>query len=322
VGSNPWDAILHDDCIYVSGLFSAKVYKMQESTGQVIGSVTVGIAPEAMAVANGKLYVCNAGNYAQNYAGSSVSVIDLASFSVIKTIPTAANPQFIQVYNGEIHVSCTGNWLDIAGSIYVIDSSLDEIIHTIPIGGAPGNLWINSEGIAYVAEGSGNSLYSYNALDYSLLNPASDPLTFAASDLTGNGTMLALLNPNWGNNAIVQLLHSDLSTWNSYTVGMMPTDIKLQNSTSPNTDHTAIPKPAQIQVYPSPLSADSSLNLKSLIRAAGEFRLYNLKGERVYTAQIQGGEHKSVDLKLPSGAYIFRFTGSEQSDTGKLLILK
>ncbi|MDD4100913.1 MAG: hypothetical protein PHT47_07455, partial [Candidatus Cloacimonetes bacterium] len=132
IGSNPWDAIIHEDFIYVSGLFTAMVYKLDASSGQVLASVLVGTAPEAMAIANGKLYVTNAGNYAQNYAGSSVSVIDLASFSVVKTITTGLNPQYIRLFDGMVHVSCTGNWTDAPGEIYVIDSETDEVAHIVP----------------------------------------------------------------------------------------------------------------------------------------------------------------------------------------------
>lgn len=321
VGSNPWDAILHDGYIYVSGLFTGKVYKLDINTGQVIGSVNVGSSPEAMAVQDGKLYVCNAGNYAQNYAGSSVSVVDLASFSTIKSIPMPVNPQYIVSHDGLLHVSCTGNWTDLAGAIGIIDPATDALILTIPLGASPGNIWINSLGIAYVADGGGNNLYSYNAIDYSLLHPADAPLPFAASDLTGNSNMLALLNPNWGNNALVQLLHPDLALWKSFSVGMMPSDIKLQIESSANGDASLLIPPAQISVYPSPLHADAAINLKSLNLAGGEFQLYNLKGQRVYSTELQGGEHKSVQLKLPSAAYIYRYQSLQGHSSGKLIIL-
>lgn len=321
VGCNPWDAILHDGYLYISGLFSFQVYKMNPETGQVVGSVSVGVAPEAMAVANGKLYVCNAGNYAQNYAGSSVSVIDLDSFSLIQSIPTVANPQFIQLHDGKLHVSCTGNWTDIAGAICVIDTQSDEIVYTIPIGGTPGNIWISSDGIAYVADNSGYSLYSYDAEDYSLLNPASDPLPFAASDLTGDANLIALLNPNWGDNAIVQVLNLDFNNLRNYSTGLMPTDIKLQPGSSSNADPAQIQIPA-IAVYPSPLRRGHSLNLKSLDNQRGEFKLFNLRGQMLHSVQLQPAEQISLDIKLNNGIYFYRFQSGTASTTGKLTVIR
>jgi hypothetical protein len=110
---------------------------MDSQTGIIQDNVLVGTAPGGIASFAGKLYVCNSGNYMANYAGSSVSVIDLESFEVIRTIPLPANPQYLAIHNGLIHVSSTGNWSDITGVISVIDPARDEVIQTIPLGGSP-----------------------------------------------------------------------------------------------------------------------------------------------------------------------------------------
>ena len=321
VSSNPWDAIIDEDYIYVSGLFSAKVYKLDSSSGQVLAAVPVGIAPEAMAVANGKLYVTNAGNYAQNYAGSSVSVIDLASFNVIKTITTGLNPQYIRLFDGLLHVSCTGNWTDAPGEIYVIDSETDEVAHIVPIGGSPGNIWINGQGLAYVADGSGYSLYSYDANTFSALNPASDPLPYAVSDLAGTAGMIALVDPNWGSNAQVSVLNPDLSPRSTFTVGMMPSDIKMDVEPVSVSDQIAPVPQTLIKVYPSPLRASAELKLKSLARNAGEFRLYNIKGERIHSSHLYPGEEKTLSFDLPAGTYIYSYGSAGIRNTGKLVVL-
>ena len=321
IGSNPWDAIIHEDYIYVSGLFTAMVYKLDASSGQVLASVLVGTAPEAMAIANGKLYVTNAGNYAQNYAGSSVSVIDLASFSVVKTITTGLNPQYIRLFDGMVHVSCTGNWTDAPGEIYVIDSETDEVAHIVPIGGSPGNIWINGQGLAYVADGSGYSLYSYDANTFSALNPASDPLPYAVSDLAGTAGMIALVDPNWGSNAQVSVLNPDLSPRSTFTVGMMPSDIKMDVEPVSVSDQIAPVPQTLIKVYPSPLRASAELKLKSLARNAGEFRLYNIKGERIHSSHLYPGEEKTLSLDLPAGTYIYSYGSAGIRNTGKLVVL-
>ena len=322
IGSNPWDAVIHDGYMYISGLFSSRIYKMDPVSGEVLASVVVGAAPEAMAIWESKLYVCNAGNYAENYAGSSVSVIDLESFSLLKNIPTTLNPQFIRVYEGMIHVSCTGNWADIAGAICIIDPQTDELVHTVAIGGTPGNLWMDEPGTAYVADNSGYSMYSYNALDYSPLHPAANPLPFAASDLIGNKDFIALLNPNWGSNATVQILDHELELLSSFTVGMMPTDIKLQEVSSSLADHTVPQLDSHIRVYPSPLRAGDTLNLKSLDATGGEFCLYNIRGQLLQKIPLAKHEQKAVSLNLPNGAYIYRYKGYGAESRGKLVIIR
>ncbi len=322
VGSNPWDAILYDGYIYVTGLFTFKVYKMDATTGQVVSSVSVGAAPEAMAVLNNKLYVCNAGNYVENYEGSSVSVVDLASFSVIKTITVGKNPQFIKAYNDMLYVSSTGNWTDVAGDLSVIDPQTDEVVHTISLGGTPGNFWINDSGIAYVADGNGYCLFSFNANDFSILNGLNNPLNYLASDIAGSDDFIAIINPNWEGNANVQLLHTDLSNWKSYSVGMMPSDIKIHGGSTAIADESITPPVALVKVYPSPLSSGAAMNIKALTGNSGEFRLYNARGQLVYKTRLQQGEHKSLSVDLPGGVYFYRFIGAKSQDTGKLVIIR
>jgi hypothetical protein len=57
----------------------------------------LGAAPEALAIYQNKLYVSNARTYSQNYAGSSVSVIDLESFETINETQTGLNPQYLRI---------------------------------------------------------------------------------------------------------------------------------------------------------------------------------------------------------------------------------
>ncbi|MDD3143665.1 MAG: hypothetical protein PHG32_05660, partial [Candidatus Cloacimonetes bacterium] len=94
--SNPYDVLKVGDFLYVTGLFTDKVYKLSLQSSSVVGSVEVGVAPEGLCSDGSRLYVCNTGGYQNNYANSSVSVIDLASFSVAATVPTWTNPQYAE----------------------------------------------------------------------------------------------------------------------------------------------------------------------------------------------------------------------------------
>ncbi len=122
VGSNPWDAVIDGDYIYVCGLVDYKLYKMNKNSGQIEASLLLGPAPEGMAIHAGKLYVSNVGDYMADYEGSSLVVIDLASFTVQKELVLPPNPQYITVDGDNLHISCTGNWFDISGSIVVFDT--------------------------------------------------------------------------------------------------------------------------------------------------------------------------------------------------------
>lgn len=323
MGSNPWDALKHGDFLYVTGLFTGKVYKVDTLSGSVAASVNVGTAPEGLCVIGNRLYVANAGNYMQNYAGSSVSVIDLDSFSAIATIPVSANPQYLAAQNGLLHVSCTGNWTDLTGVIYIIDPATNSVIHTLPLGGTPGCLWMDGSELALVGDSNGSVLYSYNPLSFSLINGSTNPIQNGGSEVVGNAAFIAVLSPNWGNNGTVKLLHQDLSPWKQYTVAMMPTDLKLW--TQPSEDSDQVGAVSTVCIYPNPSRQGEKLKLSSSQEFQGEFSLYNQKGQRVLSKNLHGQELNLGELKLGSGIYFYRVYSNglpKPGYTGKLVILK
>lgn len=325
IGSNPWDALLHEGYLYVTGLFTNKVYRINTQTGLVQGNVNVGFAPEALCVLNSKLYVSNVGNYAQDYAGSSISVIDLDTFSVTKNLPVPANPQYLTSHNGLLHVSCTGNWTTVAGAVCIIDPVTDSISQTISLGGTPGGIWINSQNLAFVADSNGQNLYRYNALDFSILNGADNPLSNGGSEIAGNSTMLAVLSPNWGSNGTVKLFYPDLSIWKQYTVGMVPTDLKLAGSSSSAWDENISPVHL-LTAYPNPVNAGEILLFSSAKPLKTELKLYNLKGQRVLSLPFTGDKLSIPTRGLGSGVYFYKVTGRQQSGkalaNGKIIVLR
>jgi hypothetical protein len=322
-GSNPWDAVKHLDNLYVSGLFTGKVYRINTLSGAVTGNVTVGTAPEALHVVGNKLYVSNAGNYANNYVGSSVSVIDLESFSVLSTIPVHANPQYLASHNGMLHVSCTGNWMDVSGAVCIIDTATDRVIETIIIGGTPGCLWLAGEELALVADSNGANLYSYNTSTYQLLHGAGNPLPNGGSEVVGNAAFVAVLSPNWGGNGIVKLLHSDLSLWKQYSVAMMPTDMKLGSNPTANQD--LVMQVNSVMVFPNPVQQGGALKFSGSEPLQAKLDLFNAKGQIVASYPYVGKEISLPNLRLPSGIYFYKVVDAKHNSeqyVGKFLVMK
>lgn len=307
-GSNPWDAVLDQGNLYVSGLFTGKVYRIDTSSGTVTGSISVGTAPEALLVEGGKLYVANAGNYAQNYAGSSVSVIDLASFSEVATIPTHANPQYLAVQNGMLHVSCTGNWTSLPGAICVIDMATNALAATIAIGGTPGCLWMANQNTAYVADSNGVNLYRYDPQSFQILNGADNPLPNGGSEIVGNSALIAVLCPNWSGNGTVKILHPDLGLWKQYTVAMMPTDLKMDSEPTPNDD--ALAPNISLKVWPNPARRDSMLGISTKSGLNADVHIYDLRGRKIASYPFREGNARISTQNYPSGVYLYRVVDS------------
>lgn len=107
---------------YVSR-YDGKVSRIDTATMAIDGEIMLSEGLEQLAIANGKLYVCNSSHpFYQNGAKNKVSVIDLATFTKTKDITVNNNPVRIQTAdNGDLFVVC---WND-----YIInnDPSLDRI---------------------------------------------------------------------------------------------------------------------------------------------------------------------------------------------------
>jgi len=318
---NPWDLIKVDGHLYVSGLFTNKVYKISLFSNSVVGSLSVGTAPEGLASWNGKLYVTNTGGYQNNYVGSSVSVIDLASFSVEATIPVWSNPQYIAYHAGRLHVSCTGNWGTVAGRVDIIDAQSLESVGVISTGGRPGGLWIAPWGTAYVGDGMNTGVYSYDAQSLTLIHGVQSPLQPGAMDVTGNEELLALLKQNWGSPSVLYVRHPDFTAWQQYILGLVSTDLAVYHEASPVEDDVA--NPPRAMLYPNPARTGGSISIRTDIATPSRLYVYDIRGRLVLRQDIDTGKG-DIPLsagRLSSGVYLYRLETDGRSARGKLLIL-
>ena len=114
------------DHVYVSA-YNGYIYKL--TNGDLTDSVKVGGYPEAMSVANGKLYV-NMSDYKYDNSGKSISVIDLKSFKKTKELDCELNPynQSVAVGNKVYFVSTYH--ADQDGALQCIDATTDKITNT------------------------------------------------------------------------------------------------------------------------------------------------------------------------------------------------
>lgn len=126
------------------------VAKIDTATLQVVDECIVGYQPEEMVVVGNKLYVANSGGYRVPNYDNTVSVIDLNTFTVSKTITVAINLHRMEKDKyGRIYVSSRGDYYDIPSMTFVIDSNTDEVIESL-------DLLPNSEMAI-----AGDSLYMY-----------------------------------------------------------------------------------------------------------------------------------------------------------------
>ncbi|PWG80258.1 YncE family protein [Pararcticibacter amylolyticus] len=106
--------------------------------------VEVGRQPEEMAVAGEKIYVANSGGYNPSNYERTVSVIDIASFKVLKNIDVAINLHRIKADKyGDLYVTSRGDYYDIPSKLFVIDTRTESIKKSFDI--AVSNLAIDDD---------------------------------------------------------------------------------------------------------------------------------------------------------------------------------
>ena len=151
-----------DSKAYVSCNSNNSVNVIDLASGQVSGSIEVGVTPWGVAAAGQKVYVCNSNAVfdvvagMMSYGDGTVSVIDSASDTVTKTIEVGLNPTEIVTFGGKVLVLCTGNYFDVMGKLCVIDTASDTVVQTIDLGTIPSSgLAVSPDGIAYITANEG-----------------------------------------------------------------------------------------------------------------------------------------------------------------------
>lgn len=317
--SNPYAVLKVGENLYVSGLFTDKLYKISLQSNSMVASVDVGIGPQGLCSDGNRLFVCNTGGWAHNFVNSSISVIDLDSFSVEATIPTWSNAQFARIWEGYLHVSCSGNWIDVPGKLDIINLSTLTLEKRLDIGGVPGSLWIDPAGIGYVAEGMANALYSYDANTHTLLHGEDNPLDYEASMVSGNDSIIALLTQDWTSSSQVSVYTHDFSPLGSYYVGISSTDMVVAPPlTSIQDELYSVPA---AQAYPNPLRRGQSLQISQNHHEKIKFQLYNIKGQPIQSHTLSKGNNSLGLGSLPAGIYLYKIGENGKAGSGKLMIL-
>lgn len=121
--SQPRSVVGKDGYVYVS-FFSGYVCRIDTLNFNIEGTVAIGEGtyPEKMAIAGNKLYVPNSG-----YGlGTTVSEIDLATFTKTRDIPVPVNPiQMATDAEGNVYLLCSGtydaSWNQVGAAVHRLD---------------------------------------------------------------------------------------------------------------------------------------------------------------------------------------------------------
>jgi YVTN family beta-propeller protein len=97
-------------------------------TLEIEKNITVGANPEQMVISGDKLYVANGGGFTPGN-DSTVSVINLSSFTELQKIKVGVNPQCIAADSANnIYVGCAGNYSTIGPKLVKVNTLTNAVV--------------------------------------------------------------------------------------------------------------------------------------------------------------------------------------------------
>ena len=240
VGSIPIDsdttpkqiALIPPSKAYVTGLYGNEIKVVDLNQKSIVKRIPCGPMPDGITILNGKAYVANSayvkepGTWNVSYDdNSNVTVIDIETDTVLKTIPMPINTSGI-TNDGDSKVIAVsagiGGWNPqgpIPGTVVFIDAATDEIEKTIELETRAEGPTIDSMKRVFISSGG---LLVYDLVSEAWIHDADNPLT----DLGGVGAIdphdnLYITRADWTGGRMDELyvVAPDGALLNTYGVG-------------------------------------------------------------------------------------------------------
>ena len=141
---------------------------------EIVRSVEVGRQPEELVAYNDKIYVANSGGYSPPDYETTVSVIDIASFTETHRIEVAPNLHRIKLDSeGDLYVTSRGDYFEIPSKLFVIDTGTEKVKKSFDIGVS--NFTIHNN-IAYMYNSEFSYITGAYEITYSMLDTQTESL--------------------------------------------------------------------------------------------------------------------------------------------------
>ncbi len=264
-------ALIPPSKAYVTGLYSNEIKVVDLNQKSVVKRIPCGPMPDGITILNGKAYVANSayakepGTWNVSYDdNSNVTVIDIETDTVIKTIPMPINTSGITSdgVSRVIAVSAgIGGWNPqgpVPGTVVFIDAVTDEIEKTIELDGRAGEPTIDSMKRVFISSGG---LLVYDLVSDAWIHDAGNPLT----DLGGVGAIdqndnLYITRADWTGGRMDELyvVAPDGVLLNTYGVG-------------PGASLVTVAQVQSIGVAAANVNHDGVVNILDLVLVASNF---------------------------------------------------
>jgi YVTN family beta-propeller protein len=120
----------HGSYIYVAA-YDGTVTVIDTATLSTVKVITVGLNPDALLTAHGRIWVSNSGGLNFPDYDNTVSVIDPVTLTEVEKIEVGTNPYTLQAdAYGDIYVITRGNYGDVKMRLKIIDAASKTVKHT------------------------------------------------------------------------------------------------------------------------------------------------------------------------------------------------
>ncbi|MFB9052984.1 YncE family protein [Formosa undariae] len=167
-----------------------QVNEIDTTSLTVTRKVDVGRQPEELVAYDDKLYVANSGGYSPPEYETSISVIDIPSFTETKRIEVAKNLHRLKVDSeGDLYVSSRGDYFETPSNFFVVDTKTDKVKKTFDL--AVSNFTIHND-IAYIYSTEFNYYTGENTISYSKLDTKTETVLEDSFIAEGNEELIQI----------------------------------------------------------------------------------------------------------------------------------
>ncbi len=333
---NPWEMYVDGDLVYVTNFLSGNLYEVDLNEGTILRDFAVGSTIEGVFRYDNKLFVTDVNYDLDNYAyGNGILYYaNLPALDQWQSLTVGINPQrIIMGPDGNLHIICTGNYVDVMGAIYIIDPITASIVDSINIGGSPGYAAVNASGMVFIGAGGWvdhGEVYCYDGTSYEILNDPSNPINTdpgasgITADLDGNVYCCNSM-PGYGT---VSKIDAQRQAVDSYNVGDGASVAALYNTETGIEDEIIPLQPdIYLSAYPNPFNARTTIVYQVPDACKISISIYNLAGQQLALLESglkQAGEY-SLDWDaagFSSGLYLYKLRAGDRIIVKRMTLLK
>ncbi len=332
---NPYGcAVFNDHFVAVTGLLSGTVTIVDAMVGNVDTTFVTGVAPQAVGARDEMLYVLNTGVAFPQFGNGVLKRYDTQDYSLVDSLVVGVNAQAMEFIEGELHVLCTGNYDDIAGSVHVVELATMRVDTILQLGGSPGALsaWGYQVYVAAGGWAGDGFVYQYRSDTREVLRDVNSPI------LCGGGASDIVASPAGGfavtcfQDNTLQVCNASGDQCQTYAMSSGPGALGalFWLSDAIEAPRAELPQSLQmITAFPNPFNGTVTLQWERPFRAASGLKFFDVLGREAGSLDVPPGAQTATwspgergGTEVSAGIYFGRWELGQNSPIVKIVYLK